>query len=642
VGIGTKIDTDNDGLPDHWERAGGGIDIDRDDVIDLALSQWGATTGNRDLFIEIDWSSDRTSGVPKAWSCAPAPFATKLLASMFQVAPSGSALTLHVDAGPGSFLNFPFSLNTGSGSLQGGDVVSQPGTGNHLDVLLFGLPGSTAVPANVTASYLDQIKDAYFGTTDKRARELAYRYCVLADFSTFIESSPGVPFVSSVTAASANTLTSATALPLVASEMEGRVVKIIGGTGVGQIRVIQSAAGNTLAFAQPWTTGQLPDATSQYVLLTGSSGIGETSFRPSPNNRSLPGNDLVVSLGGFGVNDGGWLANTCIQWRTMAHELGHTLGLRHGGINHTDYSGPSYLSLMNYSYQNDCPPSPGSSIVQSYSDASDPTFDDWGNIQPGLCSSLFQLGNTFLRAAGAIFQPEENFTVADYEALNNAPVDLAPPAIVFTSPAPNAGVSNQLAVTLHVTDNQFVESVIVRFDVNGDGIVQGAEEILTAMSLGSGVYAATFSTVTGPSGTRLIYADASDLAMNMKTATLSVAVGGDSAGGDLDDDDHDGFKNLIELALGMNPNVPDAAAYPVRATFNSTSGGQIVFTYPRNTSLTNISYAVETSNDLITWSTLGVSESVIGISGTIQTIQATVSLNGQTKAFGKLTIRRIE
>ena len=62
----------------------------------------------------------------------------------------------------------------------------------------------------------------------------------------------------------------------------------------------------------------------------------------------LPGNDFIVSLGqlidqGAPVSD---LANA----GTFMHELGHNLGLRHGGGDDLNNK-PNYLSVMNYTYQ---------------------------------------------------------------------------------------------------------------------------------------------------------------------------------------------------------------------------------------------------------------------------------------------------
>jgi hypothetical protein len=53
--------------------------------------------------------------------------------------------------------------------------------------------------------------------------------------------------------------------------------------------------------------------------------------------------DLVVSLGG-------WPGTINQQAGTLMHELGHNLGLRHGGDDHQNYE-PNYLSVMNYSFQ---------------------------------------------------------------------------------------------------------------------------------------------------------------------------------------------------------------------------------------------------------------------------------------------------
>lgn len=80
--------------------------------------------------------------------------------------------------------------------------------------------------------------------------------------------------------------------------------------------------------------------------LAGSSGIAE-----------LVGNDLIVSLGdwGFTTTTGTTIGNGVnglvnIQAATIMHELGHNLGLRHGGNVDTNFK-PNYWSVMNYLYQ---------------------------------------------------------------------------------------------------------------------------------------------------------------------------------------------------------------------------------------------------------------------------------------------------
>lgn len=74
----------------------------------------------------------------------------------------------------------------------------------------------------------------------------------------------------------------------------------------------------------------------------GSSGLGE-----------IIGNDLLVTLGNYGfTTTAGQELNKLIniQASTIMHELGHNLGLRHGGDEDVNYK-PNYWSIMNYMYQ---------------------------------------------------------------------------------------------------------------------------------------------------------------------------------------------------------------------------------------------------------------------------------------------------
>jgi len=75
---------------------------------------------------------------------------------------------------------------------------------------------------------------------------------------------------------------------------------------------------------------------------TGSSGRGE-----------LPGNDFVVSLGGY-RNDDPFIihqkGSVSQQTSTLMHEFGHTLSLRHGGGDNINCK-PNYLSIMSYAFQ---------------------------------------------------------------------------------------------------------------------------------------------------------------------------------------------------------------------------------------------------------------------------------------------------
>lgn len=91
----------------------------------------------------------------------------------------------------------------------------------------------------------------------------------------------------------------------------------------------------------------------RYNTNSGSSGQAE-----------LPGDDLIVSLQCF-TSD----SNTS---KTIMHELGHNLNIRHGGNSNCNYK-PNYNSVMNYKYQfpgvdNDCTPSGDGVLDYSYGD----------------------------------------------------------------------------------------------------------------------------------------------------------------------------------------------------------------------------------------------------------------------------------
>lgn len=83
------------------------------------------------------------------------------------------------------------------------------------------------------------------------------------------------------------------------------------------------------------------------------------------------GHGFIVSLGRWAGGTGGTLDE---QTGTFMHELGHTLGLSHGGQDDDNFK-PNYPSVMNYSFQTNGVPRGGAS-VWDYSRIDTPDFDE--------------------------------------------------------------------------------------------------------------------------------------------------------------------------------------------------------------------------------------------------------------------------
>ncbi|MBH0080322.1 PKD domain-containing protein [Pseudoalteromonas sp. NZS11] len=89
-----------------------------------------------------------------------------------------------------------------------------------------------------------------------------------------------------------------------------------------------------------------------HYLLMASSGNEDGSISGS-GIAEISGNDLMVTMGGWGLTLDTQIATNVTynyQASTIFHELGHNLGLYHGGDEEVNFK-PNHLSSMNYLYQ---------------------------------------------------------------------------------------------------------------------------------------------------------------------------------------------------------------------------------------------------------------------------------------------------
>lgn len=105
-----------------------------------------------------------------------------------------------------------------------------------------------------------------------------------------------------------------------------------------------------------------------YYMIWGDDYNGSCS---SGYSFAIPGDTFIVTMG----PRCGWTVTEDMQVGTFLHELGHGLGLRHGGTDNVNYK-PNYLSVMNYSFQFGGVPYASSGAYFGYSNATLPSLDE--------------------------------------------------------------------------------------------------------------------------------------------------------------------------------------------------------------------------------------------------------------------------
>ena len=98
----------------------------------------------------------------------------------------------------------------------------------------------------------------------------------------------------------------------------------------------------------------------------------------------------------------------------------------------------------------------------------------------------------------------------------------------------------------------------------------------------------------------------------------------------------DGFPNLAKYALGLEPKQNITTGLPSV----STTGSDWVYTYTRPSSVADVTYSVEVSTDLSTWTTVGVTHEFVSTSGGIDTWRGRYALASAANVYFRLKVTR--
>ncbi|WP_373973892.1 carbohydrate-binding protein [Chitinibacter sp. SCUT-21] len=182
----------------------------------------------------------------------------------------------------------------------------------------------------------------------------------------------------------------------------------------------------------------------------GSSGLAE-----------INGNDLLVSLGFWGLNSSS-ASNlyTLINYQagTIMHELGHNLGLQHGG-NEATNDKTNYLSVMNYLYQLNGVPSDAKG--QSMSERIYYNLNNRGKATPGRAANSYGVCDLLDGPCGNRF-------VIDYSNGSSAPLNES-----ALNEASLVGRGTSGGAFADWNTNGFIDQQVA-FDINNDGSTQTA------------------------------------------------------------------------------------------------------------------------------------------------------------------------
>jgi len=242
---------------------------------------------------------------------------------------------------------------------------------------------------------------------------------------------------------------------------------------------------------------------------------------------------------------------------------------------------------------------------------------------------------TFMQAGGYVF----TVTIADSgggTVTSTVPVTVSQTLTSVTVAAGAPVIGAQITQQFTATGwDQFGTALAVpptfNWAATGYGSVSSNGQYTTPYASG----AASVSASTGGVSSTSMGVTASTPWKTWVTSTFTAAQALDpSVSGPLATPAKDGISNLLKYALNAPPTAAATALLPVL----SVNGSNLTFTYRQNDAATDLTYVVEQSTDLSTWTTATPSTSVLSDDGHTRVIQATLPRGSGTQLMLRLRV----
>lgn len=251
-----------------------------------------------------------------------------------------------------------------------------------------------------------------------------------------------------------------------------------------------------------------------------------------------------------------------------------------------------------------------------------------GNGFAGVTTPTLSIGSDWVSGSGTITCVVTN----PHGSVTSAPATLeigSPPTITQQPQAASVGVGGTVSLSV----SAYGAAPTFRWLRNGAPINDANSSTLRfeqVTDADAGLYAVEVSNLFGTTTSNWVQVNVvTTLAAWRGSAFTAQQLADLAISGPTGDPDNDGFANLAEYALGLQPQTPDGAA----VQHARREGPEWVYTYTRPANRPDLQFAVQKSADLVSWNATGVTHQLVSEEGGRQTWEARALQQGDSLFF---------